>query len=166
MANEANPAKEAAEKAAQDRKIADQVAKEQQAAIEKQAEEAKRVAQEQADAAKAQADADKERAKGMEDRLAEIEKRERELAERESALASASAPQSPVIQVVPGQNFNLQNALQQDANARARQLRTNEVEGGPVFRVPVTDPMTGQVAGWKMVNGKGERVDEKDAKKD
>jgi hypothetical protein len=108
-----------------------------------------------AQAADEQAAKDQAAAKEREDALAA---REKALEEREQALAAASAPQAPVVQVVPGQNFNMQNALQQDANARARKLKTNEVATGPVFRVPVTDPLTGQVAGWKMVNGRGERV--------
>lgn len=158
--NEAKLAKEAAEKAAQDKKVADQVAKEQQELIKAQAEEAQNLSKEQREAAKAQADAEVEQAKAAEERFKELEKREKELAEREQALI-ANANQQQMVQVMPGQNFNLQNALMQDANARARNIRTNEVEGGPVFRVPVTDPLTGQVAGWKMVNGKGERVEEK-----
>jgi membrane protein involved in colicin uptake len=159
MANETN-----ATQPVEDPKVKAAREKEEKAQAEAKQKEADAKAKQEQDAADAKAAQEKTLAedqaakdKELNDRLAALEQREKELADREAA--AKAAPQQ-IVQVVPGQNFNMQNAMQQDANSRARKLRTNEMPGGTKFRVPVMDPLTGQVTGWKMVNGRGERVDE------
>lgn len=102
-----------------------------------------------------------------------VEAQDEELAKQISVPAAPELPQVPVgafntgMGQIPISPMDLQDArvrFQAQSEATARKLRTNEIEGGPTFRVPHVDPATGQLMGYLVVDGRGRPVDKKSAK--
>lgn len=88
--------------------------------------------------------------------MAEIEKLRAELAETKAAAAGAAVPAVTLESTVDHQRARIMYIAQSESQARASDVG-NYPEGGR-FTVPIINPITNEVQGYKEVDGTGRQI--------